>query len=185
MTAWMISAHSVAKADKARGKEMWTPERGKFRTVPVEIYYYCKPDQQLSMTAGWILWDMLMYGEHGGAAAADKAAIEKKGKDVHDWYYEYTIASFKDDASEWMDKKASHTTKSTYGIWEVGKPSKPVIDMSPPKTLRASDVIAQAVLSGVKRIYWTSCQAFEEKVGKNLTPSSQTVFTPSNFPAKR
>jgi hypothetical protein len=185
MTAWMISAHSVAKADKARGNDMWTPKRGKFSRTAVEIYYYCPPDKQLSMSAGWILWDMLMYGEHGGVAAADKLAIEKRGKDVHDWYYEYTVASFKSDAADWMDKKKGHHPGSAYGVWEVGNPdADPVYDMSEPTTLLAVDLIARAALEGVKRIYWTSCQAFEDKAGK-LTPSSQQVYSPAGLPARR
>jgi hypothetical protein len=183
---WFVSSHGNVEHKKA--KRIFNPGAKTF-TVPtgIEIIMYCPGDRGLAMSAGWDLWDMLMYGEQGGEQAAYDARYKVFGPNasVTD-YYAYIDAG---DYNQWDDgtnRGNGHPDKNAYGVWEVGDPSAPVIDLRlHPDGLQLSAIVFEACWTrgGVSRIYWGCCRSHVKHFGKaNEGPtksSGQAPYTPS------
>ena len=149
---------------------------------------FCPNNRQLSMSGGWKMWDMLMYGEHGGEESAYKARYNRKkaGAEVTN-YYAYIDTS---DFNQWTDganRGNTHTAINSYGMWEVGDPSakKIDLDLQPDKTIQLSEIVAQAKLAGAARVYWGCCRAhvlhFGTSKSRNTSRSDLAPYTPSGL----
>jgi hypothetical protein len=182
-----VSSHGTVEHKKA--KKILNPNAKTF-TVPsgMEIVTYCPGDRGLSMSAGWDLWDMLMYGEQGGEQAAYDAAYKVFGP--NSTMTDYLAYIDPNDYNQWDDgtnRGNGHADKNAYGIWEVGDPSDPVIDLRHGH-VTLSRIVFEAcwTRAGVSRIYWGCCRSHYKHAGKaneGTTRSSDPThpYTPSGL----
>src|SRR5262245_35638356 len=150
MANWMVSGHGSIEHKKANKILNRIQSEASFLTVPtgIEIVFYCPDDIGLSMAGGWKLWDMLMYGEHGGEQAAYAAKYKKfkAGSTVTNFY----VCIDPTDYNHWDDgphRAAGHALINAYGVWKVGDASAPVIDFTllPNYVTRLSNIVGQAI----------------------------------------
>jgi hypothetical protein len=188
MANWLVAAHGNIEHKRAKQ----TGKAGLKDTVTVptgmEVVMFCPNNRQLSMSGGWKMWDMLMYGEHGGESKAYKARYNRKlaGSEITN-YYAYIDAS---DFNQWVDganRGNSHSAINSYGIWEVGDPSakKIDLDLQPDKTIQLGEILGQAKAAGVARVYWGCCRAHVRHFGtanvRNTSSSDQAPYTPTGL----
>jgi hypothetical protein len=178
---WFVASHGSVEHQKSNS--VWNVVRRRATTFRIpagyEIVFYCPDNTQLSMKGGWSLWDALMFGEGGGEQAAYDAAYKKAGPHAKTTdFYAYMDHG---DFNQWDDgpnRGNAHPAMNTYGVWEVGDPSSPVIDLNAhPGGMLLSDIIGDSVFSGVTRLYWGCCKAHVK--GQGNTASSMKIYTPS------
>lgn len=189
MPNWLVSAHGNIEHSAARRGGRSHLKGADKAQVPagMEVVFYCPGDRQLSMNAGWKLWDMLMFGENGGEAAAYSARYSlKRAYESTSNYYAYL-----DLADPWDDGPAArgnaHPTQSAYGVWRVGNPTAPVINLlyQPDNTMQLSQILTAASANGAVRVYWGCCRAhvldFGMPTERNTNRSDKTPYTPSRL----
>jgi hypothetical protein len=183
----MVSGHGSIEHKKANKILNRIKSEASFFTVPtgIELVFYCPDDIGLSMSGGWRLWDMLMYGEYGGeqAAYAAKYKTFKAGSTVTDFY----VCIDPGDYNQWDDgphRAAGHSLVNSYGVWKVGDPTAPAIDFTllPNYVTRLSNVVGQAIFEGkgVQRIYWGCCKVHTKAIGVT-SKSARPSYTPQGL----
>lgn len=112
MPAWFVACHGVQPPASGFGRQIPTCRI----TGRTQVYFYVREGEQLSMNGGWKLWNVLMYGERGGANAAKRAAIYVK--DRHQDCIDYRYGMNADET--WDDTQQGHHAIDTVGIFAVG-----------------------------------------------------------------
>lgn len=170
MAHWLISCHAsidskLCKTAFGTGKNRIDVPEG------MSLIVFTAENRQLGMIDGWLLWEMLMHGRHGGAfGAVGGMHKQKTGAKAFDDLYLYS------NNEQWWywppAGTAAGTWVNTIGVWEVGNPRAPVIDI-PTAGMQLSEVIARAQAAGVTRIYHGACRAVTK--GGALTQGSEKI----------
>ncbi|WXG52519.1 MAG: hypothetical protein RNU03_17415 [Candidatus Sedimenticola sp. (ex Thyasira tokunagai)] len=162
MKNWFVASHGYIEGEYAKGEANAAPT-----TVPsdLEVIFFCPANRQLGMRMGWKLWDMLMYGQYGGEDVAYNLCNNKVA--AHAPASNYCAVYTQVDHHDWNDgdhRLAGRPAKYTLGIWEVGNPNKPVIDLRTDlstipfkqhqRLMPLSTILEKAALAGVSRVYW-------------------------------
>ena len=153
MSDWFISSHGMQPANlfqrcKIPGK--------------MKVYLYVQEGEQLTMDAGWNLWDMLMYGARGGVNAVKRNAryVKDRTQDMYD--YEFGIGV----GETWDDTVVGHHAIDAVGIFEVGDYSPPAGAPAPvgpaiptfPQTVRLSEILKAAAAANVWAVHVGACR---------------------------
>lgn len=164
MAEWFVSSHG------------FQPPNG---TAPCKIpgkmtiYFYVREGEQLSMHAGWNLWNMLIYEERGGATVAKRNATYVKNRDHHCYDYEFGA----NPGEQWTDTTNGHHQIDALGIFAVGNYSPPHAAPAPvgpalprfPQTVRLSAIVSAAAAADVWHLHVGTCRE-RAAGGQVITP---------------
>jgi hypothetical protein len=178
--SWFVACHAGIYHETSKGTIRHLFPRASVFTVPpkMKVVFYCPGDKQLTMVGGWKLWDMLMYGEHGGEQAAYAARHKEfTGGSTVSNYKCFRVSDDPDWDDGMVNRANGHPIKNTYGIWEVGNTTAPALAVTASGML-LSDIVGNAVFSGVAQVYFGACRVHWKSSTGAMTSKSNTLFTP-------
>ncbi len=124
-----------------------------------------------------------MYDEYGGEQAAYAAKYKSfTGASTVTDFYAY-IDNTDPVWNDGPDRGNNHPVVNAYGVWKVGDPTAPVINLAhqPNQVTQLSKIVGEACWSGrggVQRIYWGCCKTHFKSSGTLTSKSAQPPYTP-------